>query len=719
MQFSACHITYQVYIVYMGSLPEGDYSPTEHHMRILQTVVNSSNSRRHFIRSYKRSFNGFAANLTYKQYQTMAAHNDVVWVFPSTTLKLHTTASWDFMGFPQNVRRNLSFEGDIIIGVIDSGIWPESKSFGDHGFGPIPKKWKGGCYTGGNNFTCNKKIIGARFYSSSYTPRDFVGHGTHTASTAAGNNVQDASFYGIARGVARGGVPSARIAVYCVCSEFACRDEDVMASFDDAIADGVDIITISLGPGSPKKLETDLIAIGALHALEKGILTVHSAGNEGYRAPGFVTSTAPWLFSIGASTTNRKIISKVVLENGKTVMGHAVNSFKLNGTQFPLIYGKDASKNCSEDRARICGSGCLDNDLVRGKIVLCKSYDGMLFAYDAEALGSICLTDEAEDVSRVVPVAASVLNGNEFEQVESYVNSTRTPQANILTSESILDLTAPIVASFSSRGPNKIFPEILKPDIVAPGVDILAAYSPEAKPTDALIDKRHLDYNILSGTSMACPHVTGAAAYIKSLNPTWSPSMIKSALMTTAWQMNSTNSLWGDAEFSYGAGHLDPIKATNPGLVYETPKEDYIKMFCGLKYDSSAVRKIFGVNITCTVLVPFISKDLNYPTMTARVENGQPFSIQFPRRVTNVGLPNSTYRAKVTKSTCECDIKVEPDTLSFNALNEGKSFTVTISGEKVENMASASLEWYDGIHIVRSPIVLYSTNQATIEHVIA
>ncbi|XLS62987.1 hypothetical protein HN51_017215, partial [Arachis hypogaea] len=112
-----------------------------------------------------------------------------------------------------------------------------SESFNDHGFGPIPKKWKGAC-KGGKNFRCNNKIISARYYVKDQpSARDIVGHGSHTASIAAGNKVVGASFYGIAEGVARGGVPSARIAAYSVCSEQGCTDDAILAAFDDAIAD--------------------------------------------------------------------------------------------------------------------------------------------------------------------------------------------------------------------------------------------------------------------------------------------------------------------------------------------------------------------------------------------------------------------------------------------------------------------------------------------------
>jgi subtilisin family serine protease len=179
--------------------------------------------------------------------------------------------------------------------------------------------------------TLCSKLIGARGYSLGSSTenapvRDQVGHGTHTASTAAGNKVMDASFFGVAKGIARGGVPSARIAAYKVCDAAGCSDTDILAAFDDAIADGVDIITISVGGSNARPFDADSIAIGSFHAMEKGILTVQSAGNSG-PAPITVSSVAPWLFSIAASSIDRKIISKVVLANGKTLI---VSIFILN-----------------------------------------------------------------------------------------------------------------------------------------------------------------------------------------------------------------------------------------------------------------------------------------------------------------------------------------------------------------------------------------------------
>lgn len=169
------------------------------------------------------------------------------------------------------------------------------------------------------------KIIGARYYKSDgsfseediVSPRDSNGHGTHTASTAAGNLVTMASLYGLAMGTARGGVPSARIAVYKVCWSDGCSDADILAAFDDAIADGVDIISLSLGSRFPRRYFNDSIAIGAFHAMEKGILTSASAGNAGPN-PATITKVAPWLLSVAASTIDRKFFTKLQLGNNNT-----------------------------------------------------------------------------------------------------------------------------------------------------------------------------------------------------------------------------------------------------------------------------------------------------------------------------------------------------------------------------------------------------------------
>ncbi|XP_021833688.1 subtilisin-like protease SBT4.3 [Prunus avium] len=697
----------EVSIVYLGSLPHGVYSPLSHHPSILQRVIQGSSLESLLVRSYKRSFNGFAAKLTDLEREKLANMKEVVSVFPSRTYQLQTTRSWDFMGFHEKINQTATVESDVVVGVIDSGIWPESESFKDEGFGPPPKRWKGAC-KGGNNFTCNNKLIGARYYVAE-SARDGTGHGSHTASTAAGNAVKDVSFYGLAQGTARGGVPSARISAYKVCAPM-CMAHNILAAFDDAIADGVDIITISIGFGFIQDLDRDAISIGAFHAMEKGILTSNSAGNNGPLGA-TVSSLAPWILTVAASSTDRRIIDKVVLGNGTTLVGSSVNTFILNGTSFPLVHGKDVSRNCTERRAGRCEEGCLDSDLVKGKIVLCDDYDrGNTAAYKAGALGSVLYNfRNTDDFSTIPPFAATTLNEKTYSVVMSYMNSTRDPQGTILKSEAINNPAAPLVALFSSRGPNLILPDIIKPDISAPGVQVLAAFSPDASISTTPGDNRHVQYNIMSGTSMACPHAAGVAAYVKSFHPDWSPAAIKSSIMTTAWPMNDSQSYVPTYEFAYGSGHINPVKAIDPGLVYEASKEDYIRLLC-MKYDEARVRLLSGDNSTCPIGSDKGSpKDLNYPSMGAKVEPMKPFAVEFHRRVKNVGLANATYTAKIF-SESKVEIKVVPEVLSFKSLNEEKTFNMTVAGSGLPygSQVSAALVWFDGTHNVRSPIVVYT-----------
>ncbi|KAK3022909.1 hypothetical protein RJ639_046453 [Escallonia herrerae] len=415
-----------VHIVYLGSLPKGEYAPLSHHSNLLQEVVDVSFQSQSLLRSYTRSFNGFAAYLTPQESHRMASLDGVVSVFPSRTLHPQTTRSWDFTGFSQNVTRNPTVESDIIVGVLDTGIWPESESFSGKGFGPAPKKWKGAC-KGGQNFTCNNKLIGARYYGLEGvdgSARDTVGHGSHTASTAAGNSIKNASFYGLLQGTARGGVPSARIAAYKICSADGCSSQDILAAFDDAIADGVDIITISVGGQSASELFEDSIAIGSFHAMARGILTVNSAGNNGF-SPASVSSVAPWMLTVAASTIDRRVVDKVVLGNGKTLVGEAVNPFDLRGKQFPLAYGKEVSSTCDEPSAADCTSGCLDEDKVKGKIVLCRAITGVSVAKEAGAEGVIAPFGLSNDTAFIFSLPTAVVSEADIDLVQSYINSTK------------------------------------------------------------------------------------------------------------------------------------------------------------------------------------------------------------------------------------------------------------------------------------------------------
>ncbi|CAK7331400.1 unnamed protein product [Dovyalis caffra] len=393
--------------------------------------------------------------------------------------------------------------------------------------------------------------------------------------------------------------------------------------------------------------------------------------------------------------------------------GNSINSFTLNGTQFPLVYGKGVSSTCNDSEARLCDPDCLDSALVKGKILLCDATYGRSAAKRLGSLGMIMLNSE-DDLSFLLSSPALGLTEDKYNAVKSYINSTTKPSANILKSEAIKNPIAPEVASFSSRGPNAIISDILKPDVSAPGVEILAAYPPVLSLTDDTEDKRRAKYTIMSGTSMACPHAAGVAAYVKASHPDWSPSAIKSAIMTTAWPMNVTKR--SEGEFAFGSGHAYPVKAINPGLVYEAQKSDYIQLLCSLGYTEDQLRQISGDNSSCSNATnnKTLPRDLNYPSMSAKVAVQESFTIKFHRAVTNVGIANSQYKAEIF-SDSSLKIKVVPEVLSFKSLNEKKSFDVTVVGGnlKAGTTFSASLVWSDGSHKVRSPIVVYAWNDIT------
>ncbi|RVX13626.1 Cucumisin [Vitis vinifera] len=293
------------YIVYMGAKPAGDFSASAIHIDMLQQVFGSSRASISLVRSYKRSFNGFVAKLTEEEMQQMKGMDGVVSIFPNEKKQLHTR------------------------GVLDSGIWPESDSFDDEGFGPPPSKWIGTCQ-GFSNFTCNNKIIGAKYYRSSgqfrqedfQSPRDSEGHGTHTASTAAGGLVSMASLMGFGLGTARGGVPSARIAVYKICWSDGCFGADILAAFDDAIADGIQL---------PLEL---------FHGNEKTDTNISFCCNDG-PVLASITNFSPWSLSVAASTIDRDFFTKVQLGDSNVFEGVSINTFELND-MYPLIYGGDA-----------------------------------------------------------------------------------------------------------------------------------------------------------------------------------------------------------------------------------------------------------------------------------------------------------------------------------------------------------------------------------------
>ncbi|XP_021289654.1 subtilisin-like protease SBT4.15 [Herrania umbratica] len=712
------------YIVYMGEAPhhEARISVMDtHHNLLLKAVGDENIARESKIYSYGKSINAFAARLLPDEAKRLSGVDGVISVFENTRRKLLTTRSWDFLGMHEKLKkRNAIAESNIIVGVLDTGIWPKSPSFNDKGYGPPPAKWKGKCDKGANFTGCNNKVIGARYYQldNTYpitedpTPVDTDGHGTHTASTAAGIPVKDSSLYGIAKGTARGGVPSARIAMYKVCWSGGCSDMDLLAAYDDAIHDGVDMISISIG-GPSKEFFHDPIAIGAFHAMRKGILTSCAGGNDGPMLA-TVQNVAPWIMTVAASSIDRQFTSKIKLGDGTTTSGNGINTFSMKNKMYPFTNGAHATNltgNYTYRDISACDYGTLSQDRVKGKIVYCLGEASQDYTIQLlGGAGTIMATDAPQDYYFLaLTPAATVVRSKDGDKLDRYINSTKKPQAVIYKSRTV-KMIAPFVASFSSRGPQLVNRNILKPDIAAPGLNILAAYTNLRSITGEPSDKRYSAFNFMSGTSMACPHASAAAAYVKSMHPDWSPAAIKSALMTTATPMKIRDKF---GELSSGSGQINPIRAIQPGLIYDIDERSYISFLCKEGYNSTTIGLLIGgkQKFDCSSFKPARGTDgLNYPSMHVHLNSRESriFAV-FYRTVTHVAYGNSEFKAKVT-SPKGLSITVIPNTLKFNKTHQKQSFKVLVKGGLMKNgteILSATLEWSNKEHSVKSPILVY------------
>ncbi|XP_027362642.1 subtilisin-like protease SBT1.7 [Abrus precatorius] len=699
---------------------------------ILQSVSNSAE----MLYIYD-NIHGFSTTLTSKEARLLETRTGVLKVQPEQTFVKHTTRTPHFLGLDKisDMFVDDSNAGsDVVIGLLDTGVWPESKSFDDTGLGPIPSTWKGECESGAN-FTaanCNKKLIGARYFLKGYeksvgvinqqskSPRDDDGHGTHTASTAAGSPVDGASLFGFASGTARGMASHARVAVYKVCWSEACAMSDIIAAMDKAISDNVNVISISLGGGLPA-YDQDGLAIGAFVAMEKGIIVSASAGNSGPDL-GSVLNQAPWMINVGAGTLDRRFPSYITLGDGKKYSGESIfSSNDLPNTPLSFIYGGELGS--SE-----CQPGSLDPKKVKGKIVLCdrglgSRTDKGFAVKSAGGAAMVLANSEANGEDLIVDahlLPTIVVGFQAGKALKKYLLSDPKPTATIVFQGTQVGFQpSPVVAAFSSRGPSLLVPEILKPDVIAPGVNILAAWSKLVGPTDVEEDTRRVDFNILSGTSMSCPHVSGIAALIKSARPAWSPAAIRSALMTTAYTAYSNGKKLLDGAtgkpatlFELGAGHVNPAAALNPGLIYDLTVDDYLNFLCALNYTPERIETVTKRKVKCDPAKHYRVSDLNYPSFgavfqPAAARGSAAPVVKHTRTLTNVGAA-STYKASVTSEISSVKITVEPDVLSFKE-NEKKSFTLTItasSSKPTNRFGFGRLEWSNGKTIVGSPIAL-------------
>ncbi|KAJ3675176.1 hypothetical protein LUZ60_004218 [Juncus effusus] len=715
-----------VYIVLVKDPDDGAKVGQHHHTEswhksLLSTVIPDYSSK--FIYSYNRVANGFAARLTKSDVKALSKQDWFIKAFPAGTYKPATTHSSFFLGLQNSNKKSDSVwnstnmgEG-IIIGVLDTGISPGHPSFRDEGLPPPPAKWKGHCDF--NASVCNNKLIGARTIVNAsgdldhFPPTDMEGHGTHVSSTAAGAFVNHAGVLGSGVGTASGVAPRAHLAFYKICLALdKCNGADLLKAIEIAVDDGVDVISMSFSDDSLQlkeglRLSNSAISIGSFYAILHGVFVSCSGGNRG-PVFGTLDNDIPWLLTVGASTTDRRFSSIVELGNGVKINGEALSQPKSWSEDMKqLIYLRTCEYN-------------LDKRQIQGKIVVCDPFDlstktpkqAEQPVIDAGAAGLIIINIKeigATKKQQILPT--TYVNYDDGAKIISYIRSSPKASATFHFKGSVMNPRSPVVAGFSSRGPSREIPRILKPDIVGPGVDIVAAYPPNASVVDGPAES--LEFTFMSGTSMATPHLAGVGALIKKTHPDWSPAAIKSSIMTTAYVLDRsgksiiTNVNDHPADFfSLGAGHVDPKKAMDPGLVYDMKPEEYIPFLCGLRLTDEEVKTIISPlpAVKCSRVKSISQEQLNYPSMVVSLKLKSTMVIQ--RTVKNVGDAKSTYTAKIDVPS-GVSARVTPAILRFNKKNEMKSFNVSFTWNKGQPAyAEGQLSWISTQHIVRSPIII-------------
>ncbi|MGL4340708.1 MAG: S8 family serine peptidase [Rhodoglobus sp.] len=682
--------------------------------------------------SYTMAFNGFSADLSSAQAAKLAGDRRVLAVTPDELKHVTAVPSTSFLGLdgPEGVWESIggaeeAGEG-VVIGVLDTGIAPENPAFIgdslDDSVAPEPfldgdaitfEKGDGGTFRGvcqtGTQFTgsdCSTKVIGARYFLEGFgagrlgdattgpgefiSPRDGDGHGSHTASTAAGNVATPATVGGADFGTITGVAPAAKIAVYKVCwsgpdpavsTDDGCSTTDILAAIEQAVADGVDVINYSIGGSAAQTTfsPTDLAFLGAASA---GVFVAASAGNDGPTAS-TLDNASPWITTVAASTIP-SYEATATLGDGQAFAGASitVGSQPITGK---LVNSTAVAAPGSED-VSFCAPNSLSS-AAAGAIVVCDRgvYDRVAKSAEVARVGGIGMvlvnTGPGSIDTDLHAVPTVHLDSTFRSQVVDYA---ATDSATVtLTKGNQTDDTPPTpqIAGFSSRGPVLADgSDVLKPDIAAPGVSILAA-GPNQESTDPT-------FEFLSGTSMAAPHIAGIAALYLGERPTGTPSEVKSAMMTTA---SDTLDAAGDTAtdpFAQGAGQVDPTRFFEPGLLYLNGPIDWKAYLQALGYDA-------GVE-------PIDPSNLNLASIAVGTLAG-------PETVTRT--VTSTQAGTFTANLAGLDgidAVVQPSTLEFAAPGETASYSITFTrtDAELDQFATGFITWTSGSATVRSPIAV-------------
>ncbi|KAJ0234352.1 Subtilisin-like protease [Hirschfeldia incana] len=669
-----------IYIIQMDL--SANLSPFSDHRSWFSTTLTSviTGRKPKILYAYTDSVHGFSAVLTNSELKRLQYKPGYVSFTKDLPVKLHTTFSPQFIGLASNSGTwpVSSYGAGTVIGIIDTGIWPDHPSFHDDGLGPVPSRWKGECEFNSSSL-CNKKLIGARVFNKGLfannpdlrgtkndqysSPYDTIGHGTHVAAIAAGNHVKNASYFSYAQGTASGIAPHSHLAIYKAAWEEGVYSSDVIAAIDRALRDGVDVISLSLGLSIDDDvgLEDDPIAVAAFAAIQKGVFVVASGGNDGPYYWSLING-APWVMTVGAGTMGREFRGILTFGNGVSFSFPSLFPGEFPSVQFPVTYVEscDAGNKTLVNRIIVC-----NGNVNIGSILQQVKSTG--------AKAVVLITDrllaEQDTVKFQFPVA--FISSKHRETIKNYAsNYQNNPTAKLEFQETVIGTkTEPEVDSYSSRGPFTSFPQILKPDIVAPGTLILSAWPSDKPVAGTRARPLFSGFNLLTGTSMASPHVAGVAALIKQV---WSPSAIKSAIMTTALTL--------DNPLAVGAGHVSADKVLSPGLIYDTSPQDFINFLCHeVKQSRKLINIITRSNVSEACRNP--SPYLNYPSIIAYFTSDQNGHKIMRRTLTNVGEAKRSYSVRV-RGLKGVNVVIEPKRLMFSKINEKQSYSVRMESQR-------------------------------------
>lgn len=727
--------------------------------------------------SYRHLINGFAVHISPEQAETLRRASGVKSVERDWKVSRLTTHTPQFLGLPTGVwPTGGGFDRageDIVIGFVDSGIYPHHPSFATYNtdpYGPVPK-YRGKCEVDPDTKKdfCNGKIIGAQHFAQAAiaagvfnpsidfaSPMDGDGHGSHTAAIAAGNNGIPVRVHGYEFGKASGMAPRARIAVYkALYRLFGGFVADVVAAIDQAVYDGVDILSLSVGPNSPpattKTTYLNPFDATLLSAVKAGVFVAQAAGNGG-PFPKTLVSYSPWIASVAAAIDDRRYKNHLTLGNGKMLAGIGLSPATHPNQTYTLVAANDVLLDSSV--VKYSPSDCqrpevLNKNLVEGNILLCGySFNFVVgtasikkVSETAKSLGAIGFVLAVENVSpgtKFDPVPVGVPGiiiidvSKSMDLIDYYNISTPRDWTGRVKSfkatgsigdglTPILHKSAPQVAQFSARGPNiKDFSfqdaDLLKPDILAPGSLIWAAWSPNGTDEPNYLGE---GFAMISGTSMAAPHIAGIAALVKQKHPHWSPAAIKSALMTTTTTVDRAGRLiqaqqYSDTEalklvtatpFDYGNGHVNPRAALDPGLIFDAGYEDYLGFLCTTPgVDVHDIKNY--TNSPCNYSMGHPS-NLNTPSITvAHLVRTQTVT----RTVTNVA-EEETY-VITTRMAPAIAIEATPSAMTLRA-GASRKFTLSLTVRSVTGSYSFGEVLMKGSrgHKVRIPVVAMGYNR--------